>query len=115
MSVETDKTKGFCLDPKFEQAFGILGKRWNGLILDVLLSEGDQRFSELSQKIPQCSDRVLTARLKELERGRLVVKVYTRECPRGFYRLTRSGSDLRHTMCELHAWSEKWISEAERN
>ena len=95
MSVESKKADDFCLCPKFEKTFGILGKKWNGLILEVLLAEGDQRFTDLAQKIPQCSDRVLVERLKELEKDGLIEKVYMRDCARGFYRLTRCGEDLK--------------------
>ena len=98
MSVESKKADDFCLCPKFEKTFGILGKKWNGLILEVLLAEGDQRFTDLAQKIPQCSDRVLVERLKELEKDGLIEKVYMRDCARGFYRLTRCGEDLKKIM-----------------
>lgn len=43
-------------------------KKWNGLIIEVLLNEGPQRFKEIAQKVEKCSDRVLVERLKELER-----------------------------------------------
>lgn len=115
MSVESKKADDFCLCPKFEKTFGILGKKWNGLILEVLLAEGDQRFTDLAQKIPQCSDRVLVERLKELEKEGLIEKVYMRDCARGFYRLTRCGEDLKNIMKEIHSWSEKWILETDKN
>ena len=35
IKVESD----YALCPKFEKAFSILGKKWNGLIIDVLLEE----------------------------------------------------------------------------
>ena len=39
----------FELCPKFEHLFDILGKKWNGLILEVLASAGPQRFRDLSR------------------------------------------------------------------
>ena len=54
----------FHLCPRFEAAFQILGKRWNGLIIRSLLS-GSKRFSELQEIIPALSSRVLTERFKE--------------------------------------------------
>ena len=55
------------LCPKFQHTFEILGKKWNGLILEVLLNNGNSRFKDIAQLIPRCSDRVLVERLKELE------------------------------------------------
>ena len=49
IKVETD----YALCPKFEKAFSILGKKWNGLIIDVLLEDGKQRFVDLAKKIPK--------------------------------------------------------------
>ena len=56
--MEKVKTESFVLCPKFEKSFSILGKKWNGLIIDVLLERGPQRFGELKEKIPMLSDRV---------------------------------------------------------
>lgn len=65
--METCENQQFILCPKFEKTFEILGKKWNGLIIDVLIAEGPQRFVEIANKIPDVSDRVLVERLKELE------------------------------------------------
>ena len=54
-----------CICPKFEKTFSILGKKWTGLIIEVLM-DGDKRFKELAAQIPNVSDRVLVERLKEL-------------------------------------------------
>ncbi len=44
------------LCPKFQHTFEILGKKWNGLILEVLLNNGNSRFKDIAQLIPRCSD-----------------------------------------------------------
>ena len=111
MSVESKKADDFCLCPKFEKTFGILGKKWNGLILEVLLAEGDQRFTDLADEM--ITD--ISEKLKELEKEGLIEKVYMRDCARGFYRLTRCGEDLKKIMKEIHSWSEKWILETDKN
>ena len=72
--MEKVKTESFVLCPKFEKSFSILGKKWNGLIIDVLLERGPQRFGELKEKIPMLSDRVLVERLKELEAEGIITK-----------------------------------------
>ncbi len=70
IKVESD----YALCPKFEKSFFYFRQKWNGLIIDVLLEDGKQRFVELANKIPQVSDRVLVERLKELEREEIVCK-----------------------------------------
>ncbi len=67
MQMYTKNTNCFELCPKFEHLFDILGKKWNGLILEVLTSAGPQRFRDLSRSVTKCSDRVLVERLKNLE------------------------------------------------
>ena len=62
-----DSTQDKVICPKFEQTFSILGKKWTGLIIDVLL-DGPRRFKDISSAISGVSDRVLVERLKELER-----------------------------------------------
>ncbi|WEG72683.1 winged helix-turn-helix transcriptional regulator [Vagococcus intermedius] len=100
----------FQLCPKFEKTFSILGKRWNGLIIDVLLEEGCQRFGELAAKIPNLSDRVLVERLKELESNGIIERLEDEENSKKVeYRLTEMGQDLRSTMQEIQRWSEKWL------
>src|ERR687898_1517741 len=50
----------------YHQAVELVGKRWTGAILFVLL-EGPTRFSEFKQLVPDLSDRLLSERMKELE------------------------------------------------
>ncbi|WGN89077.1 winged helix-turn-helix transcriptional regulator [Ligilactobacillus faecis] len=100
----------FKVCPKFQKTFGILGKKWNGLIIEVLLNEGPQRFKELAQKVEKCSDRVLVERLKELEKEDLVERITPENSARAVYQLTVRGEDLRDIMQDIHIWSEKWYS-----
>lgn len=95
--------------PKFEQSFQILGKKWNGLIIDVLL-DGPKRFKDLSGKVCDVSDRVLAERLKELEHEGIVERITCEETEmRAGYVLTEKGADLRHVMKEVQNWSNKWL------
>lgn len=101
------KKSSYKLCPKFEKAFSILGKKWNGLIIDVLLQDGSQRFVDLAQKIPMLSDRVLTERLKELEREGIVAK----SC--SLYELTDKGVGLESVLSSVRDWSQAWLTEKE--
>ena len=88
----------------FQRAIAILGSRWNALILNVL-QEGPLRFSELSERAKGPGDKVLSARLKQLEaRGLLVRHVEAGPPVRVSYELTRSG----RTFGELAQAIERW-------
>jgi DNA-binding HxlR family transcriptional regulator len=101
--METCENQQFILCPKFEKTFEILGKKWNGLIIDVLIAEGPQRFVEIANKIPDVSDRVLVERLKELEEKEIL------ERKRIEYGLTDKGLALKPVMEEIQTWGEKWV------
>ena len=108
MKVTQESTYHMC--PKFAKTFGILGKKWNGLIIDVLLAEGPQRFKDIASKVDKCSDRVMVERLKELEGEGLVEKIPSEGCCRESYQLTKQGQDLAEVMGAVHAWANKWYS-----
>lgn len=95
--------------PRFEYTFNILGKKWNGLIIETLLN-GPKRFKDITVSIDGVSDRVLAERLKELEAENLIKRPEGQENnPRGGYCLTKKGQDLRSIMDTVHDWSDKWI------
>ena len=106
---EATQEKVIC--PKFEQTFSILGKKWTGLIIDVLL-DGPRRFKDLSQAISGVSDRVLVERLKELEAEEIVTKDLDDSCDiRSGYRLTEKGNSLKAVMNEVQNWADEWVCE----
>lgn len=98
-----------------EGAFGLLGKRWNGLILVVLLVAGRAGFAELRRAIPDISERVLSDRLSELAHAGLVLRTVQEGPPLGVtYRLTECGKALEPVMTALRAWGEKYPVEPGR-
>ncbi|GLC31087.1 winged helix-turn-helix transcriptional regulator [Clostridium omnivorum] len=99
----------FHLCPRFECAFGLLGKKWTGLIIKVLL-DGPKRFCDLRSLIPELSDRMLTERFKELEAAGIIKRnVYPETPVRVEYELTEKGRELKPTMDEVQKWAEKWV------
>lgn len=95
--------------PKFEAAFTLLGKRWTGLIIHAMMS-GCHRFGELSDMIPNMSDRMLVERLKELEMEGIVARnVYPETPVRIEYELTDKGRDLESVMNQVQKWADKWV------
>ncbi|KIL41054.1 HxlR family transcriptional regulator [Gordoniibacillus kamchatkensis] len=96
------------LCPKFESAFELLGKRWTGLIIRVLLS-GPKRFKDISDLIPSMSDRMLSERFKEMEAAGILVRhVYPETPVRIEYELTEKGKGLAPAMEELQKWADRY-------
>ena len=54
--------------PYYHQAVELIGKRWTGAIVSVLL-ERPLRFSEIAAAVPQLSDRLLSERGQEIIAG----------------------------------------------
>ncbi|WP_454191935.1 winged helix-turn-helix transcriptional regulator [Paenibacillus sp. Marseille-Q7038] len=95
--------------PRFETAFSFLGKRWNGLIIKTLL-DGPKRFKDISNLIPQMSDKMLSERMKDLEaEGILTRHVYPETPVRIEYELTEKGKALNPVMSQIQTWAEEWI------
>ena len=94
---------------QFHRAVELIGRRWNGAIVFVLLP-GRARFCELRAAIPDITDRMLTERLQELEREGLVVRTVIPETPvRVEYSLTNKGRSLADTIQTITAWGHKWL------
>jgi DNA-binding HxlR family transcriptional regulator len=95
--------------PYYHEAVELLGKRWTGAIVHVLMA-GPLRFSEVSQAIPQISDRLLSMRLKELESfGIIARRVWDAAPVRVEYELTPKGTALGPTVTELRRWARAWL------
>jgi DNA-binding HxlR family transcriptional regulator len=98
--------------PHFHDAVELIGKRWTGAILFVLVaSEQSLRFSEVAQAVPQLSDRMLSERMKELESRGVVERRVSPEPPgRVEYALTDMGRELAPTLRALETWAQRWIA-----
>ena len=97
------------LCPKFESAFALLGKRWTGLIIRVLM-DGPKRFQDISDMIPNMSDRMLAERFKELELTGLIMRhVYPETPVRIEYTLTEKGKALGPVMNQVQEWADIWM------
>lgn len=94
--------------PYFASAFDLLGKPWNGVLLYVLMS-GAKRFNELALSIPDIGDRMLSARLKELQSAGLVTRTVYPQVPVLIeYSLTDKGYALKEVLEEIALWAEQW-------
>ncbi len=94
--------------PHFHGAVELIGKRWTGAIL-YTLGGGSQRFAELKSGVPGMSDRLLSARLKELEKAGLVERQVHSSTPvMVTYELTDKGLSLTPIMESLSDWASEW-------
>lgn len=97
--------------PKFEKTFAMLGKRWTGLIIRILM-DGSCRFIEIEHAIPGISDRMLAERLKELEQEGIVQRSVFAEIPvRIEYGLTSQGHSLAKALDSIQKWADEYRNE----
>jgi DNA-binding HxlR family transcriptional regulator len=84
----------------------IVFSRWTTPILWVLNEYGRQRFVELARRITTITPKVLTQRLRQLERDGLVVRTYHAEVPpRVEYEISELGRSLGPLFASLSEWS----------
>ena len=99
----TDPAHGDCeYCPSFQHALELVGRRWTGSILKVI---GDRslRFGEIRSEIPGLSDRLLDARLTELENENIIER-----CEVGSevsYVATPKGIALRPAFDAIGTWA----------
>lgn len=92
-----------------ESALAVIGGRWKGVLLFWLLKEGCLRFGELRRLLPNCTARMLTLQLRELEGHGLVKRtVYAEVPPRVEYEPTAFGRSLEPVILGLREWGEKY-------
>jgi DNA-binding HxlR family transcriptional regulator len=98
---------GVC--PKFHKAIELVGSRWTGAILQVLLA-GPARFSSIRDQVGDISDRMLSERLQALEHETIVVRTVLPDPPiRVEYALTDKGRELQTSLLAVARWAERWI------
>jgi DNA-binding HxlR family transcriptional regulator len=109
VAVATAEPPASCC-PRLHEAVELVGKRWTGAILAVLLQGGKMRFSQIAQAVPDLSDRLLSQRMKELEaRGIVERRVCDGSPVRVEYELTEMGRQLAPALQELQAWARRWL------
>jgi DNA-binding HxlR family transcriptional regulator len=98
---------GLC--PRYHQAVELVGRRWAGAIVQILLA-GPARYNELRSAIPDINDRMLAERLRELEAEQIVIRTVLPEAPvRVEYTLTEKGRALEGALTAIGRWAERWI------
>lgn len=93
----------------------IVFSRWTTPILWALNEFGRQRFVELSRRIATITPKVLTQRLRQLERDGLVVRTYHAEVPpRVEYEISELGRSLAPLFAHLSEWASENLEKVER-
>lgn len=101
------------LCPRFRRASELIGRRWTGAIIYVLL-KARCRFATLRAAVPGITDRMLSERLQELEEEGLITRTVVPETPvRVEYALTKKGRELASAVDAIGRWAERWIPSPE--
>lgn len=89
-----------------------MGKKWTMLIVAELYKGRSRwkRYSHLKAKLMDITPKVLSARLRELERKGVISKrIDTRRFPvKSEYRLSEKGEALVDIIKDIKAWGLKW-------
>jgi DNA-binding HxlR family transcriptional regulator len=94
---------------KFHRASELIGRRWTGAVIYVLLKQRC-RFATLRDAIPGITDRMLSERLQELEQEGLIERTVIPDTPvRVEYAVTKKGKALASAMDAIAGWAEKYM------
>ncbi len=101
------QTPSLCV--RFHRASELIGRRWTGAIIFVLL-KSRCRFATLRDAIPDITDRMLSERLQELEQEGIVDRTVVPDTPvRVEYALTKKGRALATPIDAIVEWAHKWV------
>ena len=114
MAAEENHDSAACkrVDEGITRVFQLLGKRWSGPIVAVLV-EQPVHFAGLLRAIPGISERMLSDRLAELGAAGLVLREVDEGPPlRVSYRLTEAGAALDPALRALAEWAKTHLPDA---
>ncbi|MET8977943.1 helix-turn-helix domain-containing protein [Streptomyces sp. NPDC004539] len=99
--MDGDGDRGCPIGPVVDLMFS----RWFTAILWALHHHGPLRFNELQRLLTGVTPKVLTARLRQLERDGLIVRTYYAEVPRRVeYQVSELGLSLSPIFRALDEW-----------
>jgi DNA-binding HxlR family transcriptional regulator len=106
-------TQETALCSEFHAAIELIGRRWTGAIIFLLL-RSRSRYATLRDAIPDITDRMLSERLQELEQQGIVERTVLPETPvRVEYSLTKKGQALANAIDAIGEWAHKWGAKTE--
>lgn len=119
MTSGTTWTAGATSDPELAcpiaPVVDMVFSRWTTPILWTLNEFGRLRFVELSRRITTITPKVLTQRLRQLERDGLVIRTYHAEVPpRVEYEISELGRSLAPLFAALAEWTAVNLEKVEQ-
>ena len=102
-------------DCPIKEILALIGDKWSLEILYILHSK-ERRFNELKKAIGNISQRVLTQRLRNLERdGYITRTVYPVSPPKVEYTLTELGISIFGPISQMEQWARRSRSQILEN
>ena len=95
-------------------SLGILGKKWTILIIRDIGVRKINRFNRILESIPGLTPRVLSMRLKELEKEGLIQCIEKKKSPPQMmvlWRLTEKGKDTLPILMQMVIFASKWYAD----
>jgi DNA-binding HxlR family transcriptional regulator len=93
-----------------DPVLSVLQGKWKNHVLFEMSRKTNVRFSDLKKALPEITNTMLTATLRELEADGLVTRMQFNEIPPHVeYSLTEMGKDLLPVFFELFKWGMKYI------
>ncbi|NMA44595.1 MAG: helix-turn-helix transcriptional regulator [Candidatus Diapherotrites archaeon] len=91
-----------------DNALMIIGKKFDLQIIDSINKNGDKaRFNQIKKDIPSINPRILSMRLKELERNKVIEKHLILGTPvKTEYSLTKKATPLIDIIDKLKNWGK---------
>jgi DNA-binding HxlR family transcriptional regulator len=114
-SVETQDARSYAIRNVLDK----LGDKWSLLVV-IFLAQRPHRFNELRRRLPEISQRMLTATLRTLTRDGITTRtVYPTRPPSVEYALTPAGYTFLEALTPLVQWAESYhayiLEERRRN
>jgi len=98
---------GNCPKP-LEVASSYLTKKWTISIIVTIGNFGKLRFNDLLNRLENAKAKILSMRLRELEKEGIIKRFSYKEAPpRVEYNLTNKGKKLLESLSSLIRWAEK--------
>ncbi len=93
-------------------SLGVLGRKWTMLILRDIAFLEFNRFNQMVKTIPGLTPRVLSMRLKELERDGIIERGHDNGYPLHVeWQLTEKGKDVMPILMSFIGFGSKWYPE----
>ena len=93
-----------------ELTLSLIGGKWKGLILNLLLTGESKRFGELKKLSRGISAKILAKHLKELEFDGLITRMVTgTDKPRIVYAPTERSRSLAPVLAAMQQWGQEHL------